>query len=244
MTNQVEGSGMTQKVLLVDDVSMFVELQRDYLQLSAVTILTARDGKEALKICQSERPVLVFMDLHMPLMNGADCCKALKEDKQLQSTKVILITSEGKDADRSLCLAAGCDDFLTKPLDRNIFLDTARKLLPAIDRRDKRVACRVKVKYRAFGVTLSGYIENLSQNGVYLATDHALELGAVVDLIFALPEPHGGIVQLRGRVAWLNSSKAQQKQSLPKGFGVEFVSPSEETTRQLARFIEGELSIT
>jgi len=235
---------MTQKVLLVDDVSMFLELQKDYLQLSAVDILTARDGKEALQICQAERPVLVFMDLHMPVMNGADCCRALKEDPQLKSTKVILITSEGREADRSLCLASGCDDFLTKPLDRHIFLESARRLLPAIDRREKRVACHLKVKYRAFGVTLSGYIINLSQNGVYLATDHNLEQGAVVDLIFALPEPHGGIIQLRGRTAWLNSNQAGQTQSLPNGFGVEFVSPPEETSSELARFIKGEMNIT
>jgi two-component system, OmpR family, alkaline phosphatase synthesis response regulator PhoP len=235
---------MRQKVLLVDDVSMFLELQKDYLELSAVNILTARDGKEALKLCQSERPALVFMDLNMPVMNGADCCRALKEDQRLKATKVILITSEGKDADRSLCLAAGCDAFLTKPLDRNIFLEAARKLLPAIDRRDKRVACHIKVKYRAFGVTLSGFITNLSKNGVYLATDHHLEQGAVLDLIFALPEPQGGIVQLRGRVAWLNTDKARQKPTVAKGFGVEFISPSEETAGELARFIEGELSIT
>jgi len=240
----IERIVMTQKVLLVDDVSMFLELQKDYLQLSAVNILTARDGKEALKICQAERPVLVFMDLHMPVMNGADCCRALKENQQLKSTKVILITSEGKEADRSLCFASGCDDFLTKPLDRHIFLESARKLLPAIDRREKRVACHIKVKYRAFGVTLSGYIINLSQNGVYLATDQNLEQGAIVDLIFALPEPHGGIIQLRGRTAWLNSAKPGQSQSLPNGFGVEFVSPPEETSHELARFIKGELNIT
>jgi uncharacterized protein (TIGR02266 family) len=234
---------MAQKVLLVDDVSMFVELQKDFLQLSAVDILTARDGKEALQICRSQRPVLVFMDLHMPVMNGADCCVALKKDQHLSSTNVILITSEGKDADRDICLAAGCDGFLTKPLDRNIFLDAARRLLPAIDRRDKRIACQLKVKYRAFGVTLSGLIINMSQNGMYLATDYDLEQGAVLDLIFALPEPHGSIIQLRARVAWLNSKKARIKQSLPEGFGVEFVAASDETTRELARFIENGLNI-
>ena len=233
---------MAQKVLLVDDVSMFIELQKDYLQLSAVNILTARNGKEALKICQTERPVLVFMDLNMPIMNGADCCKALKEDPQLKSTKVVLITSEGKDADRSMCLAAGCDDFLTKPLDRAIFLETARRLLPAIDRRDKRVACHLKTKFRAFGVTLSGNIVNLSRHGAYLATDYDLEKGAPLDLIFALPEPHGSIIQVRGRVAWLNTRKSRHKRSLAEGFGVEFLSPSEETTSGLARFIENELN--
>jgi CheY-like chemotaxis protein/Tfp pilus assembly protein PilZ len=234
---------MAQKVLLVDDVTMFVELQKDYLQLSAVNILTARDGKEAFSICQAERPDLVFMDLHMPVMNGADCCKALKEDQQLKSTNVILITSEGREAERSLCLAAGCDDFLTKPLDRNIFLETARRLLPAIDRRDKRVNCHIRVKFRAFGVTLAGFILNLSEHGIYLATDYDLEHGALVDLIFALPEPQGGIIQVRGRVAWLNTKKARLKHSLPEGFGVEFIAPSEETCRELASFIERELNI-
>jgi uncharacterized protein (TIGR02266 family) len=233
---------MTQKILLVDDVSMFVELQKDYLQRSAVSILTARDGKEALRICQTERPALVFMDLHMPVMNGADCCRALKEDRQLNSTRVVLITSEGKDADRSLCLAAGCDDFLTKPLDRNVFLEAARGLLPSIDRRDNRIDCRLKVKYRAFGVTLSGFVVNLSRQGVYLATDYEVGKGAMLDLVFALPEPHGAIIQTRGRVAWVNSKKVRLKQSLPEGFGVEFVSPSEETAGDLARFLESELN--
>lgn len=229
---------MTKKVLLVDDVSMFLELEKDYLQQSAVNILTARDGLEALNICQSQRPAIVFMDLHMPMMNGADCCRAIKKDQQLQSTAVVLITSEGKDADRLLCLSAGCDEFITKPLDREVFLATARKLLPAIDRRDRRVTCRLKVKYRAFGITLSGYIVNLSGNGVYIATDSHVEKGALLDLIFALPEPSGLIIQTKARVAWVNSKKTRQKPSLPEGFGVEIVSLADEAARELGRFIQ------
>lgn len=231
---------MTKKVLLVDDVSMFLELEKDYLQQSAVNILTARDGMEALNICQSQRPAIVFMDLHMPKMNGADCCRAIKKDQQLQSTAVVLITSEGKDTDRLLCLSAGCDEFITKPLDRDVFLATARKLLPAIDRRDRRVTCRLKVKYRAFGITLSGYIINLSGNGVYIATDSHVEKGALLDLIFALPEPSGLIIQTKARIAWVNSKKARQKPSLPEGFGIEFVSLADEAARELGRFIQSE----
>ncbi|OGU11520.1 MAG: two-component system response regulator [Geobacteraceae bacterium GWC2_58_44] len=229
---------MAKKVLLVDDVSMFIELEKDYLQLSAVNLLTARDGREALNICQAEQPAMVFMDLHMPVMNGADCCRAIKRDPQLRSTAVVLITSEGKEADRLLCLNAGCDDFLTKPLDRHIFLEAARKLLPAIDRRDRRISCRIKVKYRIFGITLSGYIGNLSQNGVYIVTDSEVETDAMVDLIFALPEPSGWIIQVKARVAWLNTKKVRHKPSLPEGFGVEFIGLSDEATREIGRFIE------
>ncbi|BCG46669.1 response regulator receiver modulated PilZ sensor protein [Citrifermentans bremense] len=228
---------MASKVLLVDDVSMFIELEKDYLQLSAVTVLTARDGEEALRICRLERPELVFMDLHMPLMNGADCCREIKRDQRL-STAVILITSEGKEEDRQLCLRAGCDGFLTKPLDRHAFLEAARKLLPAIDRRDRRVNCRFNAKFRAFGLTLSGFASNLSQNGMYVAADADLEEDAVVELIFALPEPFGTIIQTRARIAWQNSSKNRKKPALPPGFGVEFLFISEDEREQIGRFVD------
>ena len=234
---------MASKVLLVDDVSMFIELEKDYLQLSAVSVLTARDGEEALRICRAERPELVFMDLHMPLMNGAECCRAIKKDPQLSSA-VVLITSEGKDADRRLCLEAGCDDFLTKPLDRQIFLETARKLLPAIDRRDKRRNCRFNVKFRAFGITLSGFAANLSQNGMYLAADVQVEKGAPLDLIFVLPEPIASIIQAKGRVAWLNTSKTRKKPALPEGLGVEFLSLSDEAREQIGRYVDAAISPT
>jgi uncharacterized protein (TIGR02266 family) len=235
---------MAQKVLLVDDVGMFIELEKDYLQLSAVNILTARDGDEALRICRAERPDLVFMDLHMPLMNGADCCRSIKQDRELRSTAVILITSEGKEADRQLCLKAGCDDFLTKPLDRGLFLEAARRLLPTVDRRDRRIGCRLKVKYRAFGVSLSGLVANLSQNGLYLATDSEVEKGALLELVFSLPEPNGCIIQAKGRVSWLNTRNARRKPSLPEGFGVEFLALSDEAAREIDRFIESELRLT
>ncbi|GFO67083.1 two-component system response regulator [Geomonas limicola] len=235
---------MAKKVLLVDDVSMFIELQKDYLQFSAVDILTARDGKDALAICQVEQPVLVCMDLNMPVMNGAECCRAIKQNPHLRETKVILITSEGRDPDRRICFEAGCDEFITKPLDRNIYLETARKLLPAIDRRDKRVACHLNAKYRAFGVTLSGIVLNLSQHGVYLATNHDMAEGSIVDLIFALPDPYGSIIQVRGRVAWLNTKTTRLKDSIAEGVGIEFLTPDENTTRDLAHFVESEPGIT
>lgn len=228
---------MASKVLLVDDVSMFTHLMKDYLQLSSVNVLIAHDGREGLEICRAERPDLVFMDLHMPLMNGAECCRAIKADPRL-TCPVVLITSEGKEDDRRLCMQAGCDAFLTKPLDRHIFLDLARKLLPTVDRRDLRVNCRFNVKIRAFGITLSGFAANLSQNGLYLSADVDIEENSHIDLIFALPEPVGTIIQTRARVAWVNTTKCRRKGSLPEGFGLEFLSVTDEERQQIGRYLE------
>ncbi|MBJ6802512.1 response regulator [Geomonas propionica] len=227
---------MAHKVLLVDDVSMFLELEKDFLALSAVDILTARNGVDALRICREQRPDLVIMDLHMPVMDGADCCRAIKKAPHL-SSPVIMVTSEGKEADRLLCLEAGCDDLLFKPLDRVIFLDTARRLLPAVDRRDRRGSCRFNVKFRAFGLTLSGFSVNLSQNGLYLASDMNLAEGTMLEMLFALPEPVGAIIQTKGRIAWLNISKARRKSALPEGFGIQFIGISDEDRERIDRYV-------
>lgn len=228
---------MADKVLIVDDVSLFLDLEMEYLQLSAVSVLTAYDGKEALRICRDERPALVFMDLHMPYMDGAECCRAIKKDPRLSSS-VVLITSEGNEADRELCLAAGCDDFLTKPLDRLTFLEAARNLLPAIDRRDRRGTCRFNVRFRAFGTALSGFAVNLSQNGMCLVADVEVEKGTELDLVFALPDPICSIVQTNGRVAWVNNSHSRSSATGPEGFGVEFLSISSENRDQIGLYLE------
>jgi uncharacterized protein (TIGR02266 family) len=228
---------MPPKILLVDDAAMFVELQKGFLQQSSVSILTARDGAEALKLCRAEHPQLVFMDLHMPIMGGAECCAALKADPSLKSITVILMTSAGKEDDKARCLKAGCNDFLTKPLDRNLYLALARSYLPAIDRRAPRVDCRTKVKFRVFGVTLSGDILNLSALGIYIATDYEVATGTVIELVFALPEETGAIIQTKGRVVWQNSKTKRIKTSLPAGFGVEFTAITDEYRTALARYL-------
>jgi CheY-like chemotaxis protein len=231
---------MIPKILLVDDVNMFLELQMSYLKLSSVHVLTAKDGYEAIQAVRKEHPALVFMDLHMPSMDGAESCARLKADAELRKIPVVMITSEGRGEEREICFKAGCDDFLTKPLDRRLFLETARRYLPAIDRRDSRVPCRAKVKFRVYGVTLSGDILDLALNGIYVAADYEVEVGSLVDVVFELPEG-GLIVRARGRVAWLNSRQWCRNPKFPPGFGIEFLALDEESTAALTQFVEGRI---
>jgi uncharacterized protein (TIGR02266 family) len=229
---------MIPKVLLVDDVKMFLDLQKMFLQLSSVHVLTASSGQEAIEVARTERPALIFMDLHMPGMGGAECCAAIKADPVCKLLPVVLIASEGKAADHALCAQSGCDDLLTKPLDRDLYLETARKFLPAIDRRDTRVPCRTRVKFKAFGVTLSGEAMNISANGIYVIADYDVQIGTVLELVFALPDERGTQIQGNGKVAWLNSAKGRLKQGLPEGFGVEFIAIPDESRAALQHFVE------
>jgi CheY-like chemotaxis protein len=229
---------MTPKLLLVDDVVMFLDLQKMFLKHSSVRIFTAKDGTEALQIMKKERPDLIFMDLHMPCMNGAECCALIKEDPQFMSVPVVMITSEGKESDKALCYKAGCDDFLTKPIDRVLYLEMARKYIPTIDRRIPRVSCKMKVKFRVFGLTLSGEIMDISAHGIYVATDYEVEAETMLDLVFALWGVDGALIETKGRVAWVNSKKNKKKQRLPSGFGVELIAITEDSKRILNHFME------
>ncbi len=229
---------MIPKILLVDDVAMFLELQKTFLKLSSVHVLTARDGSEALQIARKEHPDLIFLDMHMPVMSGAECCALIKQDRLLRSVPVVMVTSEGKETDKELCFGAGCDDFITKPIDRVLYLEKARKYLPAIDRRELRLALRAKAKFRACGLTLSGEILDVGARGVYIATDYEIKPDTVIDLVFALTEADGALVQARGRVAWVNSGYNRRKPAYPPGFGVEFVSVTDVAKCILDRLME------
>lgn len=229
---------MTPKVLLVDDVLMFLDLQKMFFRHSSVRIFTAKDGIEALQIVKKECPDLIFLDLHMPNMNGAECCALIKEDPRFKSVPVVMITSEGKESDKDLCRKAGCDDFLTKPIDRILYLEMARKYVPTIDRRNPRVSCREKVKFRVFGLTLSGEVMDISAYGVFIATDYEVDAETILDLVFALDEEDSALIQTRGRVAWVNSKKNKKKHGCPAGFGVELLAITEDSKRILDHFVE------
>ena len=71
---------MKKTILLVDDNDMFLEIEKEFLQYTNTEVITACDGIEALNIVKAMRPDLIFMDLEMPKMDGASCCRAIKDD--------------------------------------------------------------------------------------------------------------------------------------------------------------------
>lgn len=208
---------MKRNILLVDDVRMFLEIQKEFLRNSPVNILTAGNGAEALKVVASKRPDLVFMDLEMPEMNGADSCRAIKSMPASAATPVIMITSRGDEASRIHCESAGCDDFLTKPLDRKLFLDTAGRFLVDIERREHRLAITIPGTFHSRGTAFSCVLSDLSVGGAFIKTDFVCEIDRLIQLSFTLPP--GPAIRCQGRITWF-------RQSIDKsqlGFGVNFV---------------------
>lgn len=222
---------MSKTILLVDDIQMFIEIQKEFLQDSQVVILTARDGLEALKVIKTRIPDLVFMDLQMPVMDGAACCRAIKSDPTLRNIPVVMVTSGGKPEYREQCYSAGCDDFLIKPLDRDHFLEIAKSFIPSINRREKRIPFNADVSILINHETLACTLYNLSMGGVFVESDYQATPRDVIRISFTLPD--GAKIDCPGRVAWVNSSIA----TMPRGFGVQFALLPNNAKEALTKFI-------
>ena len=94
---------MSNKVLIVDDephIRLLLEQTLDELEDLGVELLTAKNGGEALELVRSERPQVVLLDVMMPVMNGFDVCRKIKDDAELASTYVVLLTAKGQEFDR------------------------------------------------------------------------------------------------------------------------------------------------
>jgi DNA-binding response OmpR family regulator len=119
-------------VLIVDDeqhIRLLIEQTLEELEDEGVQLLTAADGEEALEVVGIHRPELVFLDVMMPKKNGFEVCDAIKHERGLAATRVVLLTAKGQAVDREAGMAAGADRYVTKPFDPDELLAMARELL-------------------------------------------------------------------------------------------------------------------
>lgn len=228
------------KILLVDDVEMFLRVEKTFFQRSGVKLLVARSGREALDLVRSERPHLVFMDLYMPEMNGDEACRAIKADPVMKFTPVVMVTSSDRPGDLERCRDARCDGIVHKPIDPQAFLSTAERFLGIATRAAPRVEARLQVRY---GVDqsqlLDNYLINISTGGLFLETSSPLPEETPLVLEFALPDRPKPI-RCRGRVAWVNPSQTPRKPDLPAGMGIQFVDLALADMQAIREFIKQE----
>ena len=107
---------MTARVLVVDDVLANVKLLEARLTAEYFDVVTAMSGQEALEICKNGGVDIVLLDVMMPVMDGHEVCRRLKEDMATHYIPVIMVTALDQPSDLVKGLEAGADDFLTKPV--------------------------------------------------------------------------------------------------------------------------------
>ena len=105
------------KVLLVEDNEMNRDMLSRRLSRKGFEVILALDGAEALQAALAEAPALILMDMSLPVMDGWEATRRIKAEAATAATPVSGLTAHAMDGDREKCLAAGCDDYDTKPVD-------------------------------------------------------------------------------------------------------------------------------
>ena len=108
---------LPKKVLLVEDNELNADMLSRRLQRAGYEVTIASDGAQGIEKAFSEQPQVILMDIGLPVMDGCDATQRLKADDQTCQIPVIALTAHAMAGDRDKALAAGCDDYDTKPID-------------------------------------------------------------------------------------------------------------------------------
>ena len=118
------------KILYVEDNEDNVYMLERRLARVGHTVVVAGDGVQGVAMAAAELPELILMDLGLPELDGWEATRRIKADPRTGHIPVIALTANAMTGDKEKALAAGCDDFDTKPVDMARLLDKIRKLVP------------------------------------------------------------------------------------------------------------------
>lgn len=117
-------------ILVAEDNVDNLELMTRFLRRSGHEVLSARTGREAIERTMAEQPDLVLMDVELPEVSGLDAVRRIRSDKPIAHTPIIAVTAHAMDGDRTRCLAAGCDGYVSKPIDYVALRELIDRLAP------------------------------------------------------------------------------------------------------------------
>jgi len=121
-------------ILLAEDNEANITTVSDYLQAKGYRMVVARNGAEAVDLTSQERPALILMDVQMPDVDGLEATRQIREDPELAETPIVALTALAMAGDRERCLAAGANEYLSKPVSlRNLNVTISRLLDSAAD---------------------------------------------------------------------------------------------------------------
>ena len=117
------------KILLVEDNEMNWDMLSRRLKRKGYEVVVATDGKQGVALAASEAPDLILMDMGLPVLDGWEATRQIKQSTGIQTIPIIALTSHAMKGDREKALSAGCDDYDVKPIDFPRLLEKIQQLL-------------------------------------------------------------------------------------------------------------------
>ncbi len=122
---------MAKRILLVEDDPAVMRAMSYMLEKEGYEVLTAMNGLEGLTKVKEENPDLLILDVMLPGIDGFEVCHRLRAEPQTAQLPILMLSAKGQEADKSMGLQVGANEYLTKPVERLVFLGKVEALLGA-----------------------------------------------------------------------------------------------------------------
>jgi len=113
----MQSEDQTKTILLVEDTEDNRFMMRRLLEMSGYAVIEATNGEEAVPLAESERPQLILMDLSLPVIDGLAATRAIRKLDGFKETPIVAVSAHDTSDFQSEALAAGCNSYITKPID-------------------------------------------------------------------------------------------------------------------------------
>jgi DNA-binding response OmpR family regulator len=128
---------MKKTLLIVEDEENIANAERIILE-DAYDVHIAKDGMEGLMMAKELKPDVVVLDLMLPRMDGLDVCRKIKENAELNSTKVVMVTAKNQDDDEKKGMDFGADDYIMKPFEPIELVHVVEQVLAQLEAESKQ----------------------------------------------------------------------------------------------------------
>ena len=180
-------AGHSQRILLVDHSRGALLFQETILRRRDNIVLTALAGSEGLQKAHDERPTLIMFGYDLFDMSAPEFCREVRADENIRNTSLLLVSDREHQEQVDLCLSAGCNDVIFRPLQRRELDQKVQRLTSIPVRRQLRTITKIEVSIEKNGRFILGRSLNISANGILLEVDRVLPGEGGVRLHFYLP---------------------------------------------------------
>lgn len=218
------------RILLVDHSRGALLFQETILRRREAVITTAIAGSEGLQKAREEQPQLIMFGFDLFDMSAPEFCREIRADERTRGISLLLVCERDNAQHQDLCLAAGCNDIIYRPLQRNDLDAKITRLTTIPTRRDLRTLTRIEVSLEKNGRFLIGRSLNISSTGMLIELDRVLPGDGRLRLHFYLPGEQQAM-QIDAEVL-----RAEFVGTMAK-YGLHFVAVNEEERDRIERFV-------
>lgn len=130
---------MAIKILIVDDEEDILQFLSYNLQKEGYDVITATNGADAIKLAKKEKPDLIVLDIMMPVMDGMETCKELREMPETKDKLIVFLTARSEDYSQIAGFENGADDYITKPIKPKLFISRIKALLRRVQSSEQSI---------------------------------------------------------------------------------------------------------